>query len=206
MNLRLTAAALAALVLGGGLAYVVGAPPGPSAPQSSPVASSGKALIGGPFSLIDQTGRRVTDQDFRGRYLLVYFGYTFCPDVCPAGLQVISAALDQLGPAADQITPVFITIDPARDTPAKMAEYVKSFHPRLVGLTGTPAEIAAAIKTYRVYAKMVPDERRPGDYTMDHSSVVYLMGPTGELVTFSAELTKADQLAAQLRKGLAVKG
>ena len=206
MNLRLITVAIAALVIGGAFATFLTTAPRPSAPQSGQIAATGKALVGGPFSLIDQTGKRVTDQDFRGRYLLVYFGYTFCPDVCPAGLQVISAALDQLGPAGDAITPVFITIDPARDTPAKMAEYVKSFHPRLIGLTGSPAEVAAAIKTYRVYAKMVPDEKRPSDYTMDHSSVVYLMGPQGDLVTFSAELTKADALAAQLRKGLAVKG
>ena len=206
MNLRLTTAALASLALGGALAYALFDSP-PSHPKTSgEVASTGKALIGGSFSLVDQSGKRVTDKDFRGRYLLVFFGYTFCPDVCPSALQVISAALDQLGPAAGQITPVMISIDPARDTPEKMAAYVKSFHPRMLGLTGSSEDVAAAIKAYRVYAKKVPDERNPADYTMDHSSIVYLMGPSGELVTFSAEITKADQLAQQLRKGLAFKG
>ncbi len=206
MNLRLAAAALGALIAGGSLAYVFvgGGTPGTMALRES--VSTGKALVGGPFNLIDQTGKAVTEKDFKGRYLLVFFGYTFCPDICPSGLQVISAALDQLGQDADKITPVFISIDPARDTPEKMGAYVKSFHPRLIGLTGSPADVAAVIKAYRVYAKKVPDDRNRADYTMDHSSVVYLMGPTGELVTFSAEISKPDVLAQQLRKGLAAKG
>lgn len=202
MNLRLTATALGALLAGGSLAYVMLAAPGPGTPRQGASVSTGKALVGGPFSLVDATGKTITDKDFRGRHMLVFFGYTFCPDVCPSGLQVISAALDQLGPEADKITPLFISIDPARDTPVKMGEYVKSFHPRWIGLTGSPDQVAAAIKAYRVYAKKVPDDRNPSDYTMDHSSVVYLMGPTGELVTFAAEIAKPDVLAAQLRKGL----
>ena len=199
MNFKLMTVALLALGLGAWLAYGLHTP-------ATPTVVTGKALIGGPFSLIDQTGKRISDQDFRGRYMLVYFGYTFCPDVCPASLQVISAALDQLGPAADKITPVFITLDPERDTPEKLASYIRSFHPRLVGLTGSPAEIAAAVKAYRVYAKKVPDEKNPADYTMDHSSIVFLMGPDGNLIAFSPETTKVDALVAQLRKGLAVKG
>ncbi|MEQ1695218.1 MAG: SCO family protein [Hyphomicrobiaceae bacterium] len=206
MNLRLTAAALGALVAGGSMAYLLLGAPAPYTLRQGQSTSTGKALVGGPFSLVDSTGKTVTDKDFRGRYLLVFFGYTFCPDVCPSGLQVIAAALDQLGPEADKITPVFISIDPARDTPEKMGAYVKSFHPRMIGLTGSPADVAAAIKAYRVYAKKVPDDRNPADYTMDHSSVVYLMGPAGDLVTFSAEIVKPDVLAQQLRKGLAVKG
>lgn len=213
MNLKLTAVALAALAVGGALAFTLLVAPLPQ--QSSQITgparsgdlpSSGKALVGGPFSLVDQTGKHVTDQDFRGRYLLVFFGYTYCPDVCPAALSVISAAIDQLGPAGDVITPVLITIDPARDTPEKMGAYVKSFHPRFLGLTGSAEEVAKAIKAYRVYAKKAPDERNPADYTMDHSSIVYLMGPGGGLVAFSPEITKADALAEQLRKGLAFKG
>lgn len=213
MNLKLTAVALAALAVGGALAFALLVAPLPQ--QSSQITgparsgdlpSSGKALVGGPFSLVDQTGKHVTDQDFRGRYLLVFFGYTYCPDVCPAALSVISAAIDQLGPAGDVITPVLITIDPARDTPEKMGAYVKSFHPRFLGLTGSAEEVAKAIKAYRVYAKKAPDERNPADYTMDHSSIVYLMGPGGGLVAFSPEITKADALAEQLRKGLAFKG
>ncbi len=213
MNLKLTSIALASLLAGGALAYALLGRPAPDQSslnagpgRSGELPGSGKALVGGPFSLVDQTGKRVSDADFRGRYLLVFFGYTYCPDVCPAALQVISAALDKLGPAGDVITPVLITIDPARDTAEKMGAYVKSFHPRFVGLTGTPAEVSAAIKAYRVYAKKVPDERNPADYTMDHSSIVYLMGPNGGLVAFSPEITKADVLADQLRKGLAFKG
>ena len=206
MNFRLISLALATLALGGSLAYAVFSRPVSSMRASGEIATSGKALIGGPFNLVDPTGRRVTDQDFRGRYMLVFFGYTYCPDVCPAALQVITAAIDQLGPAGDKITPILITIDPDRDTPAKMGAYVQSFHPRMVGLTGTPDEVGAAIRAYRVYAKKVPDERNPADYTLDHSSIVYLMGPNGGLVTFSPEITKADVLAQQLRKGLAFKG
>jgi cytochrome oxidase Cu insertion factor (SCO1/SenC/PrrC family) len=205
MNKRLLTVALLALAAGGVAAYALrGAQP--AAKNSGDIATTGTPLIGGPFALTDHTGKRITDKDFAGRYMLVFFGYTFCPDVCPSGLTVISAALDQLGPDAAQITPVFISIDPARDTPEKMAAYVKSFHPRLVGLTGTPSEIAAAVKVYRVYAKKVADDRNPADYTMDHSSIVYLMGPNGKLVAWAPDLSKAEGLATQLRKGLAQKG
>jgi len=201
MNLKLTAVALLSLCAGALLAYELNPSAGPAS-GSLEANSTGKARVGGPFSLTDHTGKRVTDQDFRGRYMLVYFGYTFCPDVCPASLQVISSALDQLGPLADNITPVFITMDPERDTPEKLSLYLKSFHPRLIGLTGTQAEIASALKAYRVYAKKVPDEQDPKNYTMDHSSVVYLMGHGGDLVTFVADSTKLDALVGQLRKAL----
>lgn len=204
MNLKLTAFAVLSLIGGAALGALVlrpVVPPGGSY-NAPPI---GRALVGGPFSLVDQTGKRVTDQDFRGRYMLIYFGYTYCPDVCPASLQVISAALDRIGPDAGNVTPIFITIDPARDTPAKIGEYVKSFHPGFVGLTGSASEIAAVLKAYRVYAKKVPDEKEPSAYTMDHSSVVYLMGPDGDLVTFMADSTKVDTLATQLRKALAQK-
>lgn len=204
MNLKLTAFAVLSLIGGAALGALVlrpVVPPGGSY-NAPPI---GRALVGGPFSLVDQTGKRVTDQDFRGRYMLIYFGYTYCPDVCPASLQVISAALDRIGPDAGNVTPIFITIDPARDTPAKIGEYVKSFHPGFVGLTGSASEIAAVLKAYRVYANKVPDEKEPSAYTMDHSSVVYLMGPDGDLVTFMADSTKVDTLATQLRKALAQK-
>jgi protein SCO1/2 len=200
MNVKLTAVAIAGVLVGGLIAVSVLRPTG--GPVSGELPSVGKALIGGPFTLTDHTGKRVTDADFRGRNLLVFFGFTYCPDICPSGLAVITAALNALGPAAANITPVFVTIDPERDTPEKMAVYIQSFHPRLVGLTGTPAEIAAIIKAYRVYAKKVPDERNPASYTMDHSSIAYLMGPDGAFKTFFPELTKPDALAAQLRSAL----
>ncbi len=208
MNVKLTLVALVALIAGGAIAAAVtGWPQGGGAVQRSGVLpATGKALVGGPFSLIDHTGRRVTDVDFRGRYMLVLFGFTTCPDICPSSLTVVSAALDKLGREGDAITPVLITIDPARDTPEKLAAYVKSFHPRLVGLTGSAAEISAAVKAYRVYAKKVPNEANPADYTMDHSAILYLMGPNGGLVAFSPETQKVDVVVEQLRKGLAFKG
>jgi protein SCO1/2 len=155
-SLRLALIVLAGLMVGAAAALAIF----PEArerllPASAP--SVGRALVGGAFSLTDQTGKRVTDKDFRGRYTLVFFGFTNCPDVCPSALQVMAAALDKLGPEGQKITPLFITVDPERDTPAQLAGYLKSFHPRLVGLTGTPAEIEAVTKAYRVYVKKVAD-------------------------------------------------
>lgn len=166
------------------------------------VTSFGKAAVGGPFTLTDHTGRRVTDQDFRGKYMLVYFGFTFCPDVCPSGLQVIAAALDQLGPKAEQVTPIFITVDPERDTPEQLAEYVPSFHPRLVGLTGTPEEVQAVAKAYRVYYRKVKDEKSTAEYTVDHTSIIYLMSPEGEFVAHFTHATPASTMADKLAKVL----
>jgi protein SCO1/2 len=162
----------------------------------------GQALIGGPFTLTDHNGKRVTDRDFRGRYMLVFFGFTFCPDVCPSGLQVIAAALDKLGPKAESIVPLFITVDPERDTPEQLASYVKSFHPRLIGLTGTPAEIEAVIKAYRVYARKVADPKSTAGYTFDHSTFIYLMGPDGAYRTHFTHATSVDVMAERLAKAL----
>jgi len=162
------------------------------------VRSMGQALVGGPFTLTDQTGKRVTDRDFRGKFMLVYFGFTNCPDVCPTALQVMAAALDKLGPNAERITPVLITVDPEHDTPALLASYVASFHPRLVGLTGSPAEIDAAAKAYRVYVKKVPDPKSTAGYTMDHSSIIYVMGPDGTYRTHFTHATSADAMADRL--------
>ncbi len=161
---------------------------------------SGKALVGGPFSLIDDTGKRVTDQDYRGRYMLVFFGFTSCPDICPAGLQLISAALENLGAKADRVTPIFISVDPERDTPAKIAAYVKNFSPRLVGLTGTPDDIGKVTKAYKVYYKKVPNNSVPGDYGMDHTSIIYLMDPDGEYVSHFTPSTSVDEMTAKLDK------
>lgn len=162
------------------------------------VKTMGQALVGGPFTLTDHTGRRVTDQDFRGRVMMVFFGFTFCPDVCPTALQVMAAALDKIGSKAEQITPVLITVDPERDTPEQMAMYVKSFHPRLVGLTGSPEEIAAVAKAYRVYFKRVADPKSSGGYTMDHSAIIYVMGPDGAFRTHFTYTVNADAMAERL--------
>jgi len=162
------------------------------------VRSVGQALVGGPFTLIDHTGKRVTDQDFRGKFLLVFFGFTNCPDVCPTALQVMAAALDKLGPNAARITPVLISVDPAHDTPAVLATYVASFHPRLVGLTGSQAEIDAVAKAYRVYVKKVPDPKSTAGYTMDHSSIIYVMGPDGSYRAHFTHATSPDVMAERL--------
>jgi cytochrome oxidase Cu insertion factor (SCO1/SenC/PrrC family) len=160
---------------------------------------SGTALIGGPFSLVDHNGKRVTEKDFAGKYMLVFFGYTYCPDVCPSTLQVMSAALDTLGSEADRITPVFVTIDPERDTVEVLKSYVANFHPRLVGLTGTPDEIAAMAKSWRVYYQKPKAEEGKKDYLMDHSTFLYLMGPDGKYVRHFEYGTDTNAFANSLR-------
>jgi protein SCO1 len=165
-----------------------------------PVPSAGAAAIGGPFSLVDQNGRTVTDKDLRGHPFLVFFGFTHCPDVCPTSLFEISEVLGKLGPDAQKLSALFVTIDPERDTPVAMKDYLASFNPRLVGLTGDPAAIAAVAKEYRVYVKKVPLDH--GDYTMDHTALVYLMDKEGRFVTpFNLKRTPEDA-AADLRRYL----
>lgn len=155
--------------------------------------------IGGPFTLTDNRGRTVTDADFRGKYMLIYFGYTYCPDVCPTELGVMTQAMDQLGPKAEQVQPVFITVDPDRDTVAHMNDYVGLFHPRLVGLTGTAEQVREAARAYRVYyAKAPQKDAKPEDYLMDHSSFIYLMGPDGKFVGVYPGGTAADKIAQDL--------
>lgn len=159
--------------------------------------TSGPIAVGGPYRLIDQDGRPRGSADFRGKYVLIYFGYSFCPDVCPTTLGVIADALDKMGVDGKRVVPVFITIDPARDSPAVLRQYMAAFGPRFVGLTGSEAAIAAVEKEYRVYAKKQP--LPGGKYGMDHSSVIYLMGPDGKLVSFYDELISPDALAKDLR-------
>lgn len=140
------------------------------------------AALGGPFTLTDQAGHRRSDADYRGRYVLLYFGYTNCPDVCPTTLTQMEDALARLGPKARRIVPVFVTIDPARDTPKVLAGYLHAFGPAFVGLSGSAAETARIAKEYRVY--YAKHELAGGTYAMDHSGEVYLLGPDGQLVTF----------------------
>ncbi len=165
------------------------------------VRSSGTALVGGPFKLTGHKGAEVTDQQFRGKYQLVFFGYTYCPDVCPAGLQVMTSALEKLGSAADNIQPLFITIDPERDTVPVLAAYMEHFHPRLIGLTGSPGDIAKVAKAYRVYYAKA-GEAASEDYLMDHSSILYLMGPKGEFVKHFAYGTDVDALSEGIRAAI----
>jgi protein SCO1/2 len=201
MKLHVAALAILSFAIGG-LAAMAVLPQGRERFFSG-LPSAGKALVGGPFSLVDHTGRRVTDKDFRGRYMLVYFGFTYCPDVCPSGLQVIAGALQKIGPKADLLTPLFITVDPERDTPAQLAEYVKSFDPRLIGLTGTLADVDAVAKAYRVYYKKVPDEKSTGGFTIDHTALMYLMDPKGAYVSHFSHSISVDALAERLSKTVA---
>ena len=157
--------------------------------------------IGGPFTLVAGDGGTVTDQTYRDKWQLVYFGYTLCPDACPTALNEIAGALEALGPLAAKVQPLFITVDPERDKQAVMASYVKSFDPRIIGLTGTPEQIAAAARAYRVYYAKVADKDAPDGYLMDHSSVIYVMRPGDDrlVATFTHETT-SDQMAERLKK------
>ena len=165
--------------------------------------ASGTALVGGPFTLVDQDGKEVTEADFAGRFMLIYFGYTFCPDFCPMSLSTMVQALDLLAPEqAEQVVPVLITIDPERDTVAQLAQYVPLFDARLVGLTGTPEQTAAAAKAYRVYFNKV-EEGAEDAYLMDHSTFIYLMGPDGEYRRHFGANSTPEEVAEGLRAELA---
>jgi len=157
--------------------------------------------IGGPFALIDHNGKPRTNEDFRGKIMLIYFGFTYCPDVCPTDLQNIGLALDELGEAAGKIQPLFITLDPARDTPEHLKDYVPMFHPRLIGLTGDAAAIHSAAAAYRAYYAQVP--LKGDDYTVDHSSFIYLVGADGKYLGFFPPGTPPDRLTEALRRYVA---
>jgi protein SCO1/2 len=152
--------------------------------------------VGGPFTLTDQHGKRVADADFRGRFMLVYFGYSFCPDVCPTDLAAMAAAIDRLGPEGDRVQPIFITIDPERDTVERLAEYAPLFHPRLIALTGAREEIAQAARAYRVYYEKAGEAP---DYLMNHSGIVYLMDPDGRFLTHFPQGTPPEEMALKIR-------
>jgi cytochrome oxidase Cu insertion factor (SCO1/SenC/PrrC family) len=162
---------------------------------------SGEALIGGPFELVDQNGNQVTDQTFKGRLMLVYFGFTFCPDACPTALGVMSAALDKLDVAADRVVPILVTVDPDRDTPPVLKDYVSNFHPGMMGLTGTPEQIAKVAKAYRVFYQKAPGTA-PDDYLMDHTLLIYLMDGEGKYITHFGPDATPDQIAEAVRKHL----
>jgi|ERR1700674_1341658 len=180
-------ASVAALVL-----VVSGREPGAIATTAS--------AIGGPFRLIDQNGRSVSDQDFKGHPFLVFFGYTHCPDVCPTTLFEVSEIFGKLGPDAERVAALFVTVDPERDTADKLKDYLSSFDPRLTGLTGDPAAIAVIAKEYRVYLKKVPTEN--GDYVMDHTALVYLMDKEGRFVAPFNLKRRPEDAAADLRRYL----
>jgi protein SCO1 len=164
----------------------------------SPTPGRGIATIGGPFHLTDQNGKPFSDQDMKGKPYLVFFGYTHCPDICPTTLFEMSQLMGKLGPDANRVGALFITVDPERDTTAVLKDYLASFDPHLRGLTGAPAAIDQAIKDYRVYAKKVP--LQGGDYTMDHTALVYLMDKEGRFVAPFDMQRKADVEAAEVRR------
>ena len=157
--------------------------------------------IGGPFTLTAHTGARVTDADFRGRILVVYFGFTYCPDVCPTTLTTISDAVKLLGTDAGRVQPLFITVDPKRDTPEQLALYVPFFDQRMIGLTGSDANIAAVAKAYRVYcAQVASASGQADDYLMDHTSIIYLIGPDGRYVShFNGARAEPEAIARAIR-------
>jgi len=182
---------LAGLVLFLGILFLAGRGLNPVAPAA--------AAIGGPFELIDQDRKSLSDKDLRGKPFLVFFGYTRCPDICPTTLFDVSEMLRALGPDADRAAALFITVDPERDTPDELKAYLSSFDPHLRGLTGDPSAITAVEKSYRVYARKVPID---GGYTMDHTAIVYLMDKQGRFVAPFSLKRKPEEAAADLRRYL----
>lgn len=173
------------------------------APVSKGAEAQGEALIGGDFSLIDGTGKTVTNKDFRGKYMLVYFGFTHCPDICPTSLLLIQNAINQLGDKGKQVVPMFITLDPERDTPDAVGKYVAHFGPSFVGLSGSPAQIKQAADAYKIYYRKVQEPDSAMGYVIDHSGFMYLMDPDGKYVTHFphtiAEQSLTDGLAAAIK-------
>lgn len=161
-------------------------------------AAAPTTAIGGPFTLTAADGTTVTDRTYRGKWLLIYFGYTFCPDACPTALSAVSGALERLGPVAARIQPLFITVDPQRDTPAVMGDYVKAFAPGIVGLTGTPAQIAAVAREYGVY--VAPHRDEGPNYLVDHSSLLYVITPDGNFATTLSGAASSTQIADRLKQ------
>jgi len=157
--------------------------------------------FGGPFTLTDQDNKQVTEKDFNDQWRLIYFGFTYCPAICPTELQKIASALNELGPIGDQITPIFISVDPERDTVDVMRQYVELFHPRLIGLTGTVKQIDQAKKSYKIYAAKVKDDTMT-DYTVDHSSFIYLMNPNNDLIRIFKTEDTVDEIVTVTRKAL----
>jgi cytochrome oxidase Cu insertion factor (SCO1/SenC/PrrC family) len=204
MRSRARALVLVASLIASGFVFsaaLAAAEEQPSAAQMMDDLMYGRGPIGGPFTLIDPTGKRRSDSEFRGRLMIVYFGYTFCPDVCPADLMAITQALDALGPLADGVQPVFITVDPERDTKV-LGEYIAAFHHSFVGLTGSPDDIRKVANSYKAFYAKVPDPRS-GDYSIDHAGVIYLMGRNGEYLGFMPPQTGPERLTEILRKYLA---
>jgi protein SCO1 len=194
----LAAAVLAGLaILGAGVFLTLALREGPRGAAGTALGS----VIGGSFRLTDQNGKTVTDADLKGKWSLIYFGYTHCPDACPTALNDIAIALDELGAKREDVRPVFITVDPERDTTEALKSYVTSFDAPILALTGTPEQVAQAAKAYRVYYAKHPEAG--GDYSMDHSSVIYVMDPQGRFTASFTHESSPEQIAERLKKLLA---
>jgi protein SCO1/2 len=170
------------------------------------ITTSGTAAIGGPFTLVATDGETVSDQTYRGKWLLIYFGYTYCPDACPTALNSISLALERLGSQANDLQPLFVTVDPDRDTRETMVKYLTSFDSRIIGLTGTKDQIDSVIKEYRLYVSREKPEHGGDDYLVSHSSYIYLMDPQGRFVNVIHAEELGDEIAIRLRKEMADAG
>ena len=205
MNKGLLALAFAggAVVAAGGWSMWPQRPQEPSAAALMDAVMWNKGPIGGPFALIDHDGRPRTDADFRGKLLLIYFGYTYCSDICPTDLQSISSAIDRLGPAGDAVQPLFITVDPEHDTPETIKLYVALLHPRLIGLTGSASEIKTVARAYKVYYAKA-ERTKKSDRLIDHSGFIFLVGRAGEYLGFFPPGTPADRLIDGIRPHLAI--
>lgn len=203
MRRRMMAGVAAGLVATGGLTFaarqLVRNTQEEVARPAAPGIIAGSPAIGGPFALIDHTGREVSDATFRGKYLLVFFGFTNCPDICPTTLDRFAQVMDLLGPVADKVQPLLISVDPERDTPAVLASYVAAFHPRIIGLTGSVEQIRNVASRYKVYFGKQPADET-GSYAVDHSAFEYLMGPDGKnLFVFRAE-AEPERIAEIIRQ------
>ncbi len=171
--------------------------PGPASVKELPIS------FGGSFILVDHQGRERTDKDFKGRYLLVYFGYTFCPNICPTGLQTLSSALDLLGEGAARVQPLFVSVDPERDKPEILKIFVAQFHPRLIGLTGSEKQVRDVARAYRIFrGKVVVADAPKDEYLVTHTPTTFLMGPDGKFVTLFPHDTGAEVMAKALMRYL----
>ena len=195
---------LARRILFAGLILIAAASLAVYALMSSPQkpAGLGEAFVGGPFTMVNHRGETVTEKSFLGKPMLLFFGFTFCPDVCPTELQVMAAALDELGDKGKDIQPIFVSIDPERDKPEVMAAYVSNFSDRFIGLTGSAEQVAAIAGAYRIFYARQENKERPTDYLMDHSSIVYLMGPDGKFLKHFTYTTDAKALAQGIAEAL----
>jgi len=194
---------VAAVAVGLGGRYLIMG--GNDQPVSQNASGSGKPLVGGPFQMTDHNDNAVTEASYAGRYTMVFFGYTYCPDVCPQGLQIIGSALDiykENGGDVDKVVPIFVTVDPERDTTEILRDYLSNFHPAIVGLAGTIDQTTAMGKAYRVYYAKVKDPDSSAEYLMDHTSLVYLMGPDGGYVGHFSHSTSPEKMAERLAKAI----